>query len=386
MEMMDAATVKRCHKIGYLAFLLSGTAAIGSGIIVSVLQERYGIAYDQVGTLLSIFSIGNMLAAFLAGVLPGKIGVRSSVLTLSFGYFLGYGLMGLSGQYALLIFDFFLIGLAKGTALNRCSVLVGYGAEGRASRMNLMHACYAFGALICPFLLSYVWKIDAALPIYLQAVVGLMMWLVFLIGRLPETEAQGKRQGRDFSFLKSRHFWLIAAILFCQNAAETSVIGWMVTYFKDTGILSGVASTYTVSILWGMTLVARLLIAFVFPVKRSFHALALMGGACTVLYVGLILCTDTWLVLLLLSLFAFSMAGVNPITIAAVGSQLRAESLSVILPIGSIGAILMPWVIGVAADSIGLRMGMLTNLIPCAGIFLISLYCMKQFQGTPSEA
>ena len=28
------------------------------------------------------------------------------------------------------------------------------------------------------------------------------------------------------------------ALLFCQNAAENSVTGWLVTYFKDSGILT----------------------------------------------------------------------------------------------------------------------------------------------------
>lgn len=28
------------------------------------------------------------------------------------------------------------------------------------------------------------------------------------------------------------------ALLFCQNAAENGVTGWLVTYFKDSGILT----------------------------------------------------------------------------------------------------------------------------------------------------
>ena len=30
------------------------------------------------------------------------------------------------------------------------------------------------------------------------------------------------------------------ALLFCQNAAENGVTGWLVTYFKDSGILTAV--------------------------------------------------------------------------------------------------------------------------------------------------
>lgn len=31
---------------------------------------------------------------------------------------------------------------------------------------------------------------------------------------------------------------LFTALLFCRNAAENSVTGWLVTYFKDSGILT----------------------------------------------------------------------------------------------------------------------------------------------------
>lgn len=33
----------------------------------------------------------------------------------------------------------------------------------------------------------------------------------------------------------------------------------------------------------------------------------------------------------------------------------------------------MPWIIGLVADGVGLKAGMLCNLIPCAGILILSL-------------
>ena len=41
----------------------------------------------------------------------------------------------------------------------------------------------------------------------------------------------------------------------------------MVTYFKGSGIIAGTLAAYTVTVMWGATRVARLLIAFVFPFK-----------------------------------------------------------------------------------------------------------------------
>ena len=81
---------KRLQMSGFITFFLSGICSISSGIVVSLLQERYGFDYNVTGTLLSIMSIGNLMAGFATGVLPAKIGLKATIITLSAGYELGY--------------------------------------------------------------------------------------------------------------------------------------------------------------------------------------------------------------------------------------------------------------------------------------------------------
>lgn len=57
---------------GLRHLLFSGICTISSGVVVSLLQEEYGFAYGMTGTLLSLLSIGNLLAGLLAGALVGK--------------------------------------------------------------------------------------------------------------------------------------------------------------------------------------------------------------------------------------------------------------------------------------------------------------------------
>ena len=52
----------RLRNAGFLTFFFSGICAISSGVVVSLLQEKYGFAYGMTGTLLSLMSIGNLLA------------------------------------------------------------------------------------------------------------------------------------------------------------------------------------------------------------------------------------------------------------------------------------------------------------------------------------
>ena len=149
---------------GFLAFFLSGICAISSGVVVSMLQETYGFAYGMTGTLLSLMSIGNLLAGFASGMLPAKIGTKKTVVLLTAGYGAGYLIMGFSGWMLVLMLGFFLVGVAKGSTINTCTILVADNSGDRTKGMNIMHSCYALGALLCPFFIGAAMKAGNAIP------------------------------------------------------------------------------------------------------------------------------------------------------------------------------------------------------------------------------
>lgn len=378
---MDALEKQpRLYRMGCIAFFFSGICAMSSGVIVSLLQEYYGFAYGMTGTLLSLMNIGNLVAGFASAVLPSKLGTRATVLILSSGNALGYLFMTSGNFMWLLMLAFLFLGLAKGSASNSCTVLVGNHAKKRTRGMNVMHASYACGALLGPILITAALLAGDFAPMYALAGAGVMLWLVFAAVKFPGRSAQtadGEKEQTDWSFLKEKKFWLLTGLIFCQNAAETSVTGWMVTYYKGNGILSGTLANYTLTIMWGATLIARLLIAFVFPIKDRFKALAVMGAGCVVLYAALIFSNTGWLAILMLFAFSFSMAGVNPTGVAGAGNMLNATSMGIMLPSAGLGAILMPWIIGLVAERVSLRAGMFCNIVPCVGILVFSLLCRR---------
>ena len=312
--------------------------------MVSLLQEEYGFAYGMTGTLLSLMSVGNLLAGLLIGMLPSVLGMKPSVLLLTIGYAAGYAIMGLTGAEILLALAFFMVGIAKGSVINTCTILVSDNSADRTRGMNLMHSCYACGALLCPFVFA--------------------------------KNAQEK-QAIDWSFLRSARFWLLTGLLFFQNAAEQSVNGWMVTYFKGSGIISGALAAYTVTVMWGATLVARLLIAFVFPFKNPRKAMVGMSVLCTFFYVLLVMAHTQGAAIVLLFAFAFSMAGLNPTAVASAGRMTSVTSMGIMLPVASSGAILMPWIIGIVAEKAGLAAGMASNIVPCVGLIIFTLLVAK---------
>ena len=347
----------RLRNVGFITFFFSGICAISSGVVVSLLQEQYGFAYGMTGTLLSLMSIGNLLAGFLIAMLPGKLGMKPSILLLTIGYALGYAMMGLSGAVAVLALGFFLVGIAKGSVINTCTILVSDNSADRTRGMNLMHSCYACGALLCPFFIAAAGRVSGSFAVLVLAVLGLLLWLVYM----------------GTPFVGKGRFWLLTGLLFCQNAAEQSVTGWMVTYFKGSGIIAGALAAYTVTVMWGATLVARLLIAFVFPFKQPRKAMVVMGVSCTIFYILLVQARSQGAAIVLLFAFAFAMAGMNPTAVASAGRMTSVTSMGIMLPVAASGAILMPWVIGVVAESAGLAAGMMTNIVPCVGLVIFAI-------------
>ena len=170
----------RLRNAGFATFFFSGICAISAGVVVSLLQERYGFAYGMTGTLLSLMSVGNLLAGLLMGMLPSALGMKRSVLLLTIGYAVGYAIMGLTGAVALLAVAFFVVGIAKGSVINTCTILVSDNSADRTRGMNLMHSCYACGALLCPFLIAAAARVSTELAVFLLAAMGLVLWLVYV--------------------------------------------------------------------------------------------------------------------------------------------------------------------------------------------------------------
>ena len=148
--------------------------------------------------------------------------------------------------------------------------------------------------------------------------------------------------------------------------------------FKGSGIIAGTLAAYTVTVMWGATLVARLLIAFVFPFKAPRKAMVVMAVTCTIFYVLLMRADSQLSAILLLFAFAFAMAGMNPTAVASAGKMTSVTSMGIMLPVASSGAILMPWVIGRVAEGAGLAAGMATNIIPCVGLCVFAVLVARE--------
>lgn len=361
----------------YAAMIFDGLCVAGGGVILPLLRARWQLSYDFSGTLLAVLSVGNLVSALLFGILPRFWGVRRTALIFISGLALGYLLLTATGLPALLLLGFLLIGLGKGSTMNHATVMIGNASHDRTRSVNLINALFAIGSLSSPILFLGMKELAFPMaPVAALSVSGLMVWLLFFSVR-EAGQAKAKTHNDDLSFLKDAHFWLSVLFLFCQQCAEISVTGWLVTYFKDQGILSGMLSELTVTVIWSAMLTGRLIIVFVLPANSRLRSLTLMSAAAFVSYLLLLSASSGIPALAALFLFGISMSGTYPTVIAQASASLSNASVGVLLPVGGIGAILMPYLTGAVAQRIGIRGGMMCSLAAIA-VMLISAVLIRR--------
>ena len=346
-------------------FFVSGASSVLMGNLMPFLRETYDISYVQAGFLLSLPSWGNLASILLTGYLPTYIGRRKSVLLTACWMAVAFGMItfGIGGA-SLLGLACVMIGVARGGNTNFSNTMMST-LPGKKSAIgyNLLHGAFAVGAVLSPLALiactrsggpGWQWMTGGI------ALLCLVQLAVYAIMKLPAENITKSIRKVDRSFLRNRNFWLAAAILFFYISAEYAIVNWLVTYFKDTGILSAQTSQLMTSLLWIVIFVGRMIgAALVGKVSRKI--ILLVDG------VGLLAC---FLLVFLsrseLPIFVgimgvgLFMATIYTSAMALGTARIKGNDLgvSIMIFIGSAGGIVTPALVGAVAERAGIRMGM----------------------------
>lgn len=132
-----------------------------------------------------------------------------------------------------------------------------------------------------------------------------------------------EKKGGSFGFFSEPLFYLCVATLFFYLCAEQGVIGWMITYFKDTGFLPASLSQMTASVLWVMILAGRLTTAWLSTRMQKEKLLPIMGVGLVCFFFLLLFSRSTvWIVIGIMG-FGYSMAGIYPTTVSFAGNLIE---------------------------------------------------------------
>ena len=371
----------------FFAFFCNGTLALMMGSVMPDLKAAYNLSDTTSGLFISAHSAGNLVAGLVGGLIPLWLGQKRSIFILSGLAFVGYLMALIAGWPAWLFLAFLLIGFGRGSVTNFDNRMVNQLSGGSPAAANLLHSCFAVGAILTPLVFltlrnAFSWQVG----------VGYVLLLCFVsltnIARMQlknDRPSPKDKQNSTLVFLKNPSFLILAAMMFCYLCSEYAINGWLVTYIQnkenlladlaDSGSDAVSYSQTMASLLWGVMLVGRLTCALLSS-KVNQKIMMLVSSIGVVIFYALMLSSTTMtMVSLSVAGLGLCMAGICPMIYsdAAIFTNTYPMATSLLLVIGSTGAILMPTIVGSLAEFYGFTGGMSAILVTVVLLLVFSL-------------
>ena len=372
----------------FFMFAVTGLYAMILGSLLPLISAQYALSNLVSGALISSHQAGALAAGFLAGILPFYLGRKRALIFLSAFAMAGFSIMVLTGNPVWLLIGFLFTGISRGSNANLNNAIVNEVSGGSISAISLLYSVFAVGALLAPFLVILSTNLagDAGWKIAALMIVGFVMVaiLLFIKADMPDASIGKRKEKLSYSFLWKKRLWYSIGILFFYLCVEATVMGWMVTYFIDAGIMPQQHAQTLASLLWLVILIGRLSIVFVRG-KISIHRILLLTTTGTAAFYILLLATrNLAMVTLAVAGLGFSMAGIYPTVVANLSGTIKEhpQSLGVLLLIGGVGGITMPIVTGALSDRFGIVAGMSAVM---AAIVLMVVFVALEITGQYKE-
>lgn len=377
----------------YFAFFVTGMTSTILGAILPDLRAAYELNYLVAGSLYSFHQIGNLCAVFLAGILPYIIGRKKSVSILFSTIFVGTLLITATGLPYLLMIAFTLTGIGRGNTSNITNVIVAESSRNKAAGLNLLHSIFAFGAFLSPFLLVLFtfffrdslfggWRVT----LWLLASFMVTVLFLFIFSSLSNNPEPRKRQVVNQDpisdenenlppFYRSFDYWLNVSILLFYLCGESGGTGWLVTYFKDTGLMGQTFAQISSSLMWIMIMFGRLAVAFISSKVNKNVLIVIMAALNTAFFILMIATRSMPLIIAGLLGTGLSMSGIYPTTLSTMHRSYNSSPLASGFAIGIavIGGISMPIIVGAIADKYGVSQGISTIAVALSVMLILTI-------------
>ncbi len=373
--------------LAFIAFIALGMPDGLLGVAWPSVRTSFLVPMDAVGLLLLASMIGYITSSFLSGPLIGRLGV-GRVLAASCAL-TGTALVG----YTLVPVWWMVVVLGVAAGLGAGAIDSGLNAYVAAHYgegvMQGLHASYGIGVTIGPMIMTFALTTLQSWQLGYRAVGGLQLALaVCFISTLPLWNqkgtipgSQGRKRLTDYrtpltETLRRPRVWLSAMLFFVYTGAEVVVGTWAYTLMTESrGIQLSTAGVW-VGGYWAAFTVGRMTAGLY--AKRAGVNRMVLGSLVASLPGALLLWLNpaesanlialAWIGFAIAPIFASMTSG----TSRRVGVPYATNTIGMQMAAASLGAAMIPSLVGILARRISLEVVPLCLLVLLAG--LIGLY------------
>jgi FHS family glucose/mannose:H+ symporter-like MFS transporter len=354
----------------FFAFFVFGFSDNLKGPVLPAFLQDMHFNYSLGGTILLGIYLGFMTATLTTGFLADIVG-QKAVLVLA-GVALSLGVIGFTTFKSpfLLTASMAFLGFGLGSLELGCNALiVNLHSANKGRYLNLMAVMHGMGSMVAPLFAGWMLAANSSWrSVYRwDLVLTILLIAYFALARFPKIEG-AKSEKIDFKHVGKTAFtpemlWYYFAVTL-YVAIEIGIASWMVEFLQKVHGQSVNQSTQALSLFFGLVMLGRFVGSFFvekFGYLRSILVASL--GACACVGLGLFGPAQFSLLLPVSGLF---LSIIFP-TITAAVSSVHNENMNTILGLlftfAGFGGIIGPWLVGIASDLGGIKIGFSLNLV-----------------------
>ena len=361
----------------YFVYFVLGVAVILIGSILPQLREANALSYGQSGNLLSVQSVGFLLVGLVTGAAVLKLGIHKAYVGTVAFLPVGMFMLVKGGSFLFLALAMFLVGISKGAITDYNNRVISDYAEGEAGPINSLHIFFAIGACLAPFFALFLTGLSPEKGwLYAMIVSAVLSLLAVIVGIFikmdmtsdgAETNTDADKASKtapaavdtSLDFFRDPLFLWTLLMGICDQALESSLMGWLTTYYLETGIVSEQVSQLTTSLLWFAFLIGRIICMVIAMKWRPERMLLIMGSGTAVFMILLIVSTNAPLLFISTIGLGLCLSGVYGTAVSNASGVFAhySSAMGLYVTIAGIGGAAAPAAIGWLSDLFSVRIG-----------------------------
>jgi fucose permease len=390
--MSTTQTDQRATALGYIGYLLIGTAAVLVPSVMPPIRAEFmamGVGLAVIGLIVPAGAIGGIVGNLLAGIGSDVVGRRWLVWLSAFALAAALVFAALAHPWAVFVAGFIGVSMAQASLATGINAMIADANRGaRARALNALHGIYGVGAALSPLVIGSL--LERGLPWrWILAGVGLV-WLtyglaIFVLNhnqsRLPQDRLDGQiptpRQKLNLQLLRDGSLLPLFLIAFLYNGIAVSLLTWIAVYMQQSAGLSIFLSVSMVSVFYVGLTVGRFICAAVAERFKYATILLMLAIGIALTYPLVVLGGSPPVVAGGVFLTGLTLSGLFPMVLAY-GSRQYPEhagtlsgTLSVALTFGSLAP---PLWTGVVAGLWGLHAALSVDYFMAIPLVLLALH------------
>lgn len=377
---------------GFYAFFIFGFIDNLKGPTLPTLLRDLNFSYSQGGIILFSAYIGFIVATLLTGVLADAAGNKAVLLIAGVCLTAGLAAFSLVSSFWLLAAALFVVGLGLGSIeVGGNSLIVDLHTTNRGRYLNLLAVFHGVGSFVVPLyaalLLSTAFSWRQVYQFAILLAIGLVIFFaVVKYPRAVRTSGDGFSLrtlfATGFTWRMSWYYLLVAVYV----SAEIGVAAWIVEYLQQVkGFDIGASSLY-LSLFFAAIMVGRLLGSF-FVERIGYLTVMLIAAVAAIitLSIGIFGPPALTFMLPLTGIFFSIMFPTTTASVSALHVGNMGAILGVLFAFGGVGGAMGPWLIGAAADLVGIELAFALNIVFCV-VMLVALLALRRMGGANRTA